>query len=121
MILSVNGYRTTKNTSIIKVKPSGDLTGVDVDPDGYLYFAGNNVTRVTAECLGRLLDSTVSEGDSIIISESDSELEIEFGDFDIPAGNYRTTKISIYVNDLPEPIVIAGPGLSTEIELNYHN
>ena len=115
----VNGYRTTKNTEVLKFTPSGDITGVVLDTDGFFEFSGNDITRVTVECLGRVLDSDITDGDSIIIG--DSQLDIEFGDFDIPAGLYRTAKIGMYVSGSAEPIIIAGPNLSTELELHYHN
>jgi hypothetical protein len=115
----VNGYRTTKNTEVLKFTPSGDLTGVVLDTDGFFDFSGNDVTRVTVECLGRVLDSDITDGDSIIIG--DSQLDIEFGDFDIPAGLYRTAKLGMYVSGSAEPIIIAGPNLTSEIELHYHN
>jgi hypothetical protein len=116
---SFTAFRGAKNTSIINVIPSGDLNGIAVDESGYFDFTANSVTRVIVDCLGRTLDSNITEGDSV--AYYGSNLEVEFGDLDLPAGTYRSVKIAIYIGSSTEPVVIAGPGLPFEIELAYHN
>jgi hypothetical protein len=118
-MIQVAAYKTAKNTTTLKFKATGDLTGITVDQDGYFDFAANNVTKVEVIVDGITLDTTMAAEQSVIIDGVN--LLVEFGDLDIPTGNYPNVQVWVYINGSSEGIILAGPGLKSWIMLSYFN
>lgn len=72
-----------------------------------LNFAEFGVTKVEIVCAGKTIEAGFS-GD---------EISFKPALLDLPAGSH-TSQIIIYNTDNPQGLVIAGPGLASQVEFN---
>jgi len=100
------------NITPFKFKPV-DPTGLDVDADGYFDFAGNDVSKVEVSLGGTSIDTT---GSNVVIDTS--ELKVELGALGLGSGIYSGA-IKVYVGEDADPIIFAGPGLRSNLIVQY--
>lgn len=117
-LYEATGYRGAINTEIINIIPSGDLTNVVVDTNDFFDFMLNGVSKVEVKVEGQVISTDDAGSRSVVINGTD--LEVEFGDFDLAAGIYIDVEVSIYISGSTERIVIAGPSLATQVRLTFH-
>jgi len=111
-IYPVAVFDGSANITPFKFKPV-DPTGIDVDADGYFDFAGNDVSKVEVSLGGTSIDTT---GSNVVIDTS--ELKVELGALGLRSGIYSGV-IKVYVGEDADPIIFAGPGLRSNLIVQY--
>ena len=103
------------NITPFRFKPV-DPTGIDVDANGYFDFGGNDVSKVEISLGGSSIDTT---GSNVVIDADDtSELKVELGALGLGSGIYSGA-IKVYVGEDADPIIFAGPGLKSNLIVQY--
>ena len=114
-IYPISVFDGSANITPFRFKPV-DATGIDVDADGYFDFSQNDVSKVEVTLGGTSIDTT---GSNVVIDADDtSELKVELGALGLGSGIYSGA-IKVYVGEDADPIIFAGPGLKSNLIVQY--